>query len=147
MARKRMIDPDFWLDEDLAKLSPHARLLYIGLWNICDDNYATFPNRPDWIKIQVFPYEEVNVRDLLDELSASQKILPFDHAGKTFFYIKNFFRYQKIDRPSLPKYPGPPRALDESSTSTRSKEGSKGINKRGREYLKKVREELGNKLS
>src|SRR2546422_9553089 len=111
MARKRMIDPEFWLDEDLAKLSAFARLLYIGLWNICDDNYATFPNRPDWIKIQIFPYELVDIPALLGELYASDKILPFDHDGKPYFYIKNFFKYQRIDRPSMPKYPAYPGTL------------------------------------
>ena len=100
-----MIDPEFWLDEDLAKLSAHARLLYIGLWNICDDNYATFPDRPEWVKIQVFPYEDVNTHDLLNELSVSGKIVLFESGGKNFYFIKNFFKYQTINRPSNPKYP------------------------------------------
>lgn len=62
MARNRMLNPEFWLDEEIAKLSPHARLLYMGLWGICDDNYATFPNRVEWIKAQIFPYEIVRSR-------------------------------------------------------------------------------------
>ena len=60
MARNRMLNPEFWLDEELAKLSPYARLLYMGLWGICDDNYATFPNRPEWVKAQIFPYEKTD---------------------------------------------------------------------------------------
>lgn len=116
MSRKRMIDPEFWLDEDLAKLSAYARLLYIGLWNLCDDNYATFPDRPDWIKIQVFPYEQVDTQRLLDELATSGKLLPFKSDGKSYWFIKNFFKYQRIDRPSSPKYP----KFDDGSTSTRS---------------------------
>ncbi len=116
MARKRIIDPEFWLDEEIAKLSPHARLLYIGLWNLCDDNYATLPDRPDWIKIQVFPYETVDTRGLLDELSTSNKILPFESDGKRYWFIKNFFKHQRIDRPSKPKYP----KFDDGSSSTRS---------------------------
>ena len=115
MARRRVIDPEFWLDEDLAKLTPYARLLYIGLWNICDDNYATFPDRPDWIKIQIFPYEEVDTHKLLDELSTSTRILPFEYDKKKYWFIKNFFKYQRIDRPSAPKYP----KFDDGSTSTR----------------------------
>lgn len=126
MARKRMIDPEFWLDEELASLSPHARLLYIGLWGICDDNYATLPNRPGWIKVQVFPYESVNTQQLLDELSKHQKIILFNENGEEFWFIKNFFKYQRVDRPSAPKYPeyrhesmSTQEGLDEGSTRAR----------------------------
>ncbi len=104
MARNRMINPEFWLDEELAKLSPYARLLYIGLWAICDDNYATLPCRPEWIKAQVFPYEEVSIRGILGELSGSGKLVKFAINGKEFYWIKNFFKYQKVEKPSLPKY-------------------------------------------
>ncbi len=127
MARKRMIDPEFFLDEGLAFLSPHARLLYVGLWGICDDNYATLPNRPDWIKAQIFPYEAIDTRGLLDELSASSKILLFIDEDKEYWYIKNFMKYQRVDRPSKPKFPqyneaklvNPRRGLAEASTNTR----------------------------
>lgn len=123
MARNRMLNPEFWLDEDVAKLSAHARLLYMGLWGICDDNYATFPNRPEWLKAQVFPYEGVDMGSLLKELEQAEKIIRFTIENKEFFYLKNFFKYQKIDRPSAPKYPEyttTQQPLGEDSTSTRS---------------------------
>lgn len=123
MARKRMIDPEFFLDEGLAELSPLARLLYIGVWGICDDNYATFPNRDKWIKAQVFPYDSVNTRKLLDELESSGHIIKFvADNNEEYYYVKNFFKYQRVDRPSAPKYPQfneKTRVLDESSTSPR----------------------------
>lgn len=101
-----MLNPDFWLDEEVAKLSAHARLLYMGLWGICDDNYATFPNRPDWIKAQVFPYEIVDVKVLLKELEDIKKIIIFTaDDGKEYWFIKNFFKHQVLNRPSKPKYP------------------------------------------
>lgn len=105
MARNRMLSPEFWLDEELAALSPHARLLYMGLWGICDDNFATFPNKEGWIKAQIFPYESVNIHQLLGELSVSTHLLLFQENGEQFWYIKNFFKYQKVERPSKPKYP------------------------------------------
>lgn len=105
MARKRMLDPDFWLDEELARVSPHARLLYQGLWGICDDNNATLPNRPEWIKAQVFPYESVNTPQLLGELSKTGKITLFKHEEKEYWYIKNFFKHQRVEKPSKEKYP------------------------------------------
>lgn len=119
MARIRVIHPEFWLDDELAKLSPHARLLFIGLWGICDDNYATFPDRPEWIKVQVFPYEDlVNIRRLLVELSKSRVILSFESEGQRYWFIKNFFKYQRVDRPSKPKYPPFPKNSEANSSTT-----------------------------
>jgi hypothetical protein len=123
MARKRMIDPEFFLDEELAKLSPHARLLYIGLWQICDDNYATLPNRPEWIKAQIFPYEPVEASVLINELVLANKLIIFtcEDDGKDYLFIKNFHKFQKIDRPSDPKYPQyQNRGLGDYSSRTRS---------------------------
>ena len=106
MARRRIIDPDFWTDEEISSLSPMARLLYIGLWGICDDNYATFPNRPNWIKMQIFPYQKnVDITKLLNEIIKIGKILPFEHEKKSYLFIKNFFKHQVINKPSRPKYP------------------------------------------
>lgn len=117
MARNRMLNPEFWLDEQLASLSAMARLLYMGLWGICDDNYATLPNRPLWIKAQIFPYETIDTAGLLDELVTSGKLILFTgEDGQEYFFIKNFFKYQKVDRPSKAKYP----KFDESSTITRT---------------------------
>lgn len=124
MARKRMIDPEFFLDESLCEVSAFARLLYIGLWSICDDNYATLPHRSKWIKAQVFPYDTVNIDKLLTELEQIGVIIKFTVEEQEFWYIKNFFKYQKVDRPSKPKYPpyneNTRRVLDTTSTNTRT---------------------------
>ena len=37
MARIRSIKPQFWTSEQIADCSSNARLLFIGLWNFCDD--------------------------------------------------------------------------------------------------------------
>lgn len=119
MARKRMIDPQFFLDEELAALTPHARLLYIGLWTIADDTNATLPDRPKWIKAQVFPYEDMDIEGVLDELSTSTHIRLFtasdDHK---YWFLPSFHKYQRIDRPSKPKYPEYVGKFVEGSTST-----------------------------
>ncbi len=149
MARRRMIDPEFWLDEDLAKLSAHARLLYIGLWNICDDNYATFPEKIGWLKIQIFPYEEVDIKKLLQELSGSGRILRFDSKGEKFYFIKNFFKYQRVEKPSLPKYPKYLVLLPDYSPTTPAKVSKLSkLSKvsKGEPNLKKLREQWGKKI-
>ncbi len=141
MARRRMLDPEFWLDEEMAKLSAHARLFYMGLWGICDDNYATFPGKIGWLKIQIFPYEEVSIPLLLTELVESGRLLLFEYQSENYYFIKNFFKYQKVEKPSLPKYPKYPGVLPDSSPTSRSevsevKEVNKSFLKNSRETLK-----------
>lgn len=119
-----MISPEFFLDEELAEVSAHARLLYIGTWQICDDINATLPNRPKWIKAQIFPYDSVNIEKLIVELINIKKLLPFMKDNQSFLFIKNFNKHQRVDRPSqIRKYPeyieGEAGALDEPSTSPR----------------------------
>jgi uncharacterized phage protein (TIGR02220 family) len=101
MARKRIIDPEFFLDEELAKISPHARLLYIGSWTIADDRYFTLPNRPDWIKAQIFPYENVDITKEISELVSIQKYIEFTNGDKKpYLFVPNMAKYQRIDKPS-----------------------------------------------
>ncbi len=141
MARNRMLNPDFWLDEELAKVSAYARLLYQGLWGICDDNNATLPNRPEWIKAQVFPYESVNTPQLLSELSEIGKIVLFKDNDKDYWYIKNFFKYQRVEKPSKEKYP----AFNEANIiNSRRVVGEKSGNTPAKEKLSKdkIRESI-----
>lgn len=37
MARKRMIDPSIWINEDFGTLSNLAKLVFIGLFSLADD--------------------------------------------------------------------------------------------------------------
>jgi hypothetical protein len=57
MARTRMVKPEFWDDEKLAKVSRDARLLFIGLWSNSDD-YGVVKGHPAWPKNRIFPYWE-----------------------------------------------------------------------------------------
>ena len=49
MTRIRTIKPEFWEDEKLANFSFAARLFFIGLWNIADDQ-GVFKNNPVLLK-------------------------------------------------------------------------------------------------
>lgn len=120
MARNRLLNPDFWFDEEVCSISFEARLLYMGLWGICDDNYATFPNKPKWVKSQIFPYDNVDTTILLRELSDIKKIIPFTENGEEYFWIKNFFKHQYVQHPSRPKYPAYNKTLTYSSHTPHS---------------------------
>ncbi len=107
MARKRLIDPEFWSDEEISKLSDKAKLLFIGLWNFADDS-GILEKSPVKIKIQVFPYEpNVKVEELLAELVEMGSIITYKVGKKDYLFIKNFPKYQKgIKFPSF-RYPKP----------------------------------------
>ena len=89
MARSRIIKPEFWSDEKLAKLSLQARLLYIGLWNTSDDA-GTTQGHPLWLKSQIFPYDQISttqIRRWLQDLVNLGRILPYTVKGEQYYFI------------------------------------------------------------
>jgi len=110
MARSRIIKPEFWSDEKLAKLCLQARLLYIGLWNTSDDAGAT-QGHPLWLKSQIFPYDQISSKQLrqwLQDLVNLGRILPYSVKGEQYYFIPGFLKHQKIQHPSPAKNPSPP---------------------------------------
>lgn len=117
MARIRSIKPEFWSSEQVMACSTNARLLFIGLWNFCDDA-GRHPVTPRQIKALVFPGDDIsseNVRDLIDELSTNGLLSLYTVDDKEYFQVTGW-SHQKIDRPQSPKYPAP---LPERSTNAR----------------------------
>jgi hypothetical protein len=94
MARSRTIKPSFFENEDLAECSAFARLLFIGLWTICDRE-GRLEYRPKRIKSQVFPYEEVSVPDLLSELAERGFIQLYPASKPRFIAVVNFVKHQR----------------------------------------------------
>jgi hypothetical protein len=102
VARIRTIKPEFWFDEKLASLSFGARLLFIGIWNNCDDIGVCRAN-PYLLKSAVFPYDDVKPKELqgwLDEISGQGLIRIIIFNGESYLHVKNWNRHQKIDKPS-----------------------------------------------
>lgn len=117
MARIRSIKPDFWTSEQVMECSTNARLLFIGLWNFCDDS-GRHPVAPKKIKALIFPADDFTVDEvsrMLDELSANGLIQLYSVDNKEFFQVTGW-HHQKIDRPQKPKYPAP---IGEHSTNGR----------------------------
>ncbi|VVO22968.1 hypothetical protein [Pseudomonas fluorescens] len=118
MARIRTIKPEFWTSEQVMECRPLARLLFIGIWNFCDDG-GNHPASEKTIKAQVFPGDDIDstsVRLLLDELSNNDLLSFYDHSGKTYLHV-NGWRHQKIDKPTI-KFPA--FANSEASASRRT---------------------------
>ena len=114
MARSRVVKPEFWNDEKLAKLSRDSRLTFIGIWT-CSDDYGVTKGNHAWLKAQIFPYEDYlklsEFSKWLAELENIGRIIPFIANDEKYYYIKHFTDHQKIDHPSKFHNPEPPDEL------------------------------------
>ena len=128
MARTRMIKPEFWDDEKLAKVSRDARLLFVGLWSNSDD-YGVVKGHPAWLKNRIFPYDEIPLATFdgwLAELAAIRVIIPFLHNRERYYHIRNFCRHQTINRPSGTRNPAPPETPPDDTRGTEDPDHARG---------------------
>jgi len=113
MPRKRIIDPEFWSDEEIGQWSYEARLFYIGLWNFSDD-VGRFKAHHQLLKSQIFPYDQkFNIENLKKELN--HKVQWYEVSGLQYGYLRNFNKHQRIDKPSDSKLPPPPPFYEHST--------------------------------
>lgn len=107
MARIRTIKPDFWTDEKIGKMKRDERLLFIGLWNLADDQ-GVLKSNAAYIKGQLFSYDEelrtVTVNAWLEALEKALMLVPFILNGESYYIIRTFKDHQLINRPSKPKF-------------------------------------------
>jgi hypothetical protein len=109
VSRIRSIKPEFWASEQVMSCTHSARLLFIGLWNFCDD-CGHHPLALRQIKALVFPGDDCitgeQVQDMIDELSTNGLVTVYVVAGRKYLEITGW-RHQKIDKPQKPKFPQP----------------------------------------
>jgi hypothetical protein len=128
MSRIRSVKPEFWSSEQVMECSPVVRLLFIGLWNFCDDA-GRHPFAPKQIKALVFPGDDLTAEDvsrMLDELSTNGLVLRYSVDGKDYLQVTGW-QHQKIDRPQPAKYPGIP-----ADHSSNARDGGEGIGEEGK---------------
>lgn len=110
--RSRNIKPGFWQNEVLPECSPHARLLFIGLWSLCDWT-GRMERRPKRILMSIFPYEQhLEIEALLEELESRGFISSYD--DRKHLVINNFQKHQNpvTKERSIPsKFPDPNRVV------------------------------------
>lgn len=76
MARIRTIKPEFFKNDQLAELPAMVRLLFIGLW--CQaDKAGKLEDRPKRLKVEIFPYDNIDVDKALDLLVGAGLILRY----------------------------------------------------------------------
>ncbi|WP_336964076.1 hypothetical protein [Acinetobacter pittii] len=93
MARSRNIKPSFFMNEDIIELPYEARLLFVGLWTLADRE-GRLENRPKKIKMSLFPADDINVAEQLENISKFGFIELYNADGTDVIHIVNFVKHQ-----------------------------------------------------
>jgi hypothetical protein len=94
MARARNIKPGFFSNEVLAELSPLTRLLFIGLWTEADRE-GRLEDRPIRLKLRLFPLDEFDVNEALEQLSCKGFISRYLADGARFIQVLAWHKHQR----------------------------------------------------
>ncbi|WP_186209072.1 conserved phage C-terminal domain-containing protein [Burkholderia gladioli] len=124
MARIRTIKPEFWTSEQVMSLSMPARLLFLGLWNFCDDA-GIHPASVIRLKAEVFPGDAIgaeDVRRMFDELLANGLVREYEVDGDRYWIVTGW-HHQKIDQPTY-KYPRPDGVVPDGAPKRRKQASS-----------------------
>ena len=92
MARARNIKPGLFVNCELGELAPVVRLLFIGLWCLADKD-GRLKDKPKSIKVQILPWDDVDVDELLGQLDPLF-IRRYEVDGGRYIQINNFERHQ-----------------------------------------------------
>lgn len=99
MSRIRSVHPGLWTDERFVSASPMARLLFMGIWNECDD-LGSFEWSPLKLKMRILPADSADAGQLLAELVEAGSVMRYEIAGKTYGAVRNFCQYQRPKKPN-----------------------------------------------
>ena len=93
MARARNIKPSFFTNDELSELEPLARILFIGMWTIADFK-GCFEYKPKRLKVQILPYDDCNIEQLVSALDKSGFISIYSVQGQCYIKVINFSKHQ-----------------------------------------------------
>lgn len=114
MARARNIKPGFFTNDQLGELPPLARLLFAGIWTVCDRE-GRIEDRHKKIKAEVLPYDDCNVDKLLQSLHDSGFILRYVVNGVRIIQVLKWHKHQA---PHIKEAASALPSPDESDVST-----------------------------
>lgn len=127
MARTRIIKPDFFANDEMPRLTFPARLLFIALWTIADRR-GRLEDRPLKIRRDSFPYEDINVDPLLEELRMAGFIVRYEAEGQKCIHVVNFERHQNPHKNEVEsELPPPPRTESRKAASGSENPGTSHV--------------------
>ena len=121
MARIRTIKPEFPQSESMGRVSRDARLCFILLWTLADDE-GRLRGNARMLASLLFPYDDdagKKIGGWLAELSAEGCIIQYENARDSYLQIANWREHQKIDKPSPSRIPAPQSGAETACESAR----------------------------
>ena len=120
MPRRRMIDPFFYNDPKVGKVSRDERSLIVGCICQADDD-GRLQGDPAFLKSQIFKYDkdldDAAVQTLRDSFLAQMKSWPVNHpyrillysnSGEEYIFFPNWAATNKPSHPTKSQLPPPP---------------------------------------
>jgi len=112
--RIRCIKPEFWDSESIGSLPRDARLLYVGLWSMADDEGRIRASARRVRKV-VFGFDDDVTHAQVDEwlglLEEAGKLIRYESEGHALIAILGWSRHQKINRPVPSSLPPPSNSV------------------------------------
>ena len=111
MGRKRVIDTDELLfDEELFEaVGANGLWLYVRLWSIAEDFGGYEPNYGSIsLKTGVLKLTKSYVNQTIEKFIKLGKILTYCVNGKTYHWLRNLLKHQRLNNPAPPTLPLPP---------------------------------------
>jgi hypothetical protein len=142
VARIRSIKPEFPQSESIGRVSRDARLLFILLWTLCDDE-GRLRGDSRFLARTLFPYDDGeegyprttggDVDRWMAELESERCVQRYSADGNSYIAVCNWLKHQKIDKPSQSKLPPPPNDIENPRESSRTLPvGGEGKGEEGR---------------
>ncbi len=110
MPRIRTVKPDAWQDPKVGRLSPGARLLWVVLITLADDD-GRFMALPSVIYAHGYPHDDdalSQIPEHLAELSAAGLLVLYTADGVPYGWHPRWADHQKINRYTPSRLPEPP---------------------------------------
>jgi hypothetical protein len=107
--RIRTVKPEMWQDEKIGRLSRDARLLFVGLITLADDD-GRFRALPQVILGHVYPYDNDAGRKLagwLAELVQARLLHIYENEGTQYGWLPKWDNHQRINRKTPSILPAP----------------------------------------
>jgi len=105
-----MIDPCIWNSEDFGNLPSLAKVVYVGLISMADDEGRGLAN-PQYLKSILFPYDDkmkaADIAGTLSEIASRMSVVFFACDEKQYYILENWKKYQTINKPMPSKIPLP----------------------------------------
>lgn len=114
MARSRNIKPGFFTNDVLGELPALTRLLFAGIWTICDRE-GRLEDRPKKIRAEVLPYDQCDADEMLQSLHEAGFIKRYTAGGKSVIQVLAWAEHQN---PHIKEAASTLPAPDQHHTST-----------------------------